>query len=141
MPAALAGLKVLVVDDDFRNIFAVTALLERGHVEVISAESGEEAIAVLQRRPDIGMVLVDIMMPVMDGYETVRQMRKLPWEGSLAIIALTAKTGSGERERCIAAGASTYISKPVENGSRFLADLAEFVAVVAPAKPAPNVLN
>jgi two-component system chemotaxis sensor kinase CheA len=141
VPAALAGLKVLVVDDDFRNIFAVTALLERGHVEVISAESGEEAIAVLQRRPDIGMVLVDIMMPVMDGYETVREMRNLPWEGSLAIIALTAKTGSGERERCIAAGASAYISKPVENGSRFLADLAEFVAVVAPAKPAPNVLN
>ena len=109
----LAGKKVLVVDDDFRNIFAVTVLLERGEIEVVSAESGEEAIAVLQRTPDIDLVLMDIMMPVMDGYATMRAIRKLPWPGPLVIIALTAKTGAGERERCIEAGATAYMSKPV----------------------------
>jgi signal transduction histidine kinase/HAMP domain-containing protein/ActR/RegA family two-component response regulator len=140
VPAELEGLKVLVVDDDFRNIFAVTVLLERGHVEVIAAESGEEAIAVLERTPDISLVLVDVMMPLMDGYETMRAMRKLPSEVVLPIVALTAKTGGGERERCLAAGASAYISKPVENGPDFLAELAECIAAAAPAEPASKVL-
>jgi signal transduction histidine kinase/HAMP domain-containing protein/ActR/RegA family two-component response regulator len=128
LPDALAGVKVLVVDDDFRNIFAVTALLERGQLEVVAAESGKEGIAVLQANPDVGLVLVDIMMPVMNGYETIRAMRELPREAPLAIIALTAKAGAGELERCREAGASAYINKPVEDGVDFLADLAAYVA-------------
>ena len=139
--AGLAGKKVLVVDDDFRNIFSVTVLLERGELHVVSAESGEEAIAVLERTPDIDIVLVDIMMPVMDGYETMRAMRKLPRPGRLAIVALTAKTGAGERERCIAAGASACISKPVENGPDFLLDLAESLTDGEPLGSASDVVR
>ena len=127
----LAGKKVLVVDDDFRNIFAITALLERGDLEVVSAESGEDAIAVLERTPDIDLVLMDIMMPVMDGYATMRAIRKLPWRRPLAIVAVTAKTGAGERQRCIDAGATAYISKPVENGP----DFPPFAFGVPPAAP------
>jgi CheY-like chemotaxis protein len=112
--AALAGLKVLVVDDDFRNIFAVTTLLERGGMTVMSAESGEEGIALLNQTPDIDVVLVDIMMPVMDGYTTIRAMRNLPQRAELPILALTANVTAGERERCIGAGASAYIPKPVD---------------------------
>jgi signal transduction histidine kinase/HAMP domain-containing protein/ActR/RegA family two-component response regulator len=118
--AQLAGKKVLVVDDDFRNIFAVTVLLERSGLEVLSAESGEDAIAMLERTPDIELVLMDIMMPVMDGYAAMRAIRKLPERGCLAMIAMTAKTGAGERERCLEAGATGYIAKPVENGPDFL---------------------
>jgi CheY-like chemotaxis protein len=116
LPAAagLAGKKVLVVDDDFRNIFAITALLERAEIEVISAESGREGVAILGRTPDIDFVLVDIMMPTMNGYDTMRAMRKLSGGARVPIIALTAKTGNGERERCIEAGASAYIPKPLE---------------------------
>jgi signal transduction histidine kinase/HAMP domain-containing protein/ActR/RegA family two-component response regulator len=123
----LAGKKVLVVDDDVRNIFAVTVLLERGDIQVVSAESGEDAIALLSRTPDIDLVLIDIMMPVMDGYATMRAIRRLPWAGPgpLVIVALTAKTGDGERERCVAAGATAYISKPVENGPDFLLALSQ----------------
>jgi signal transduction histidine kinase/HAMP domain-containing protein/ActR/RegA family two-component response regulator len=131
-PDALAGRKVLVVDDDFRNIFSMTALLERGKMEVVSAESGEEAIAILERTTDITVALVDIMMPVMDGYETMTQMRKLPRESSLAIVAVTAKLAAGESERCREAGASAYIPKPVESGQDFLAELAECVLTTAP---------
>jgi len=131
IPDTLAGMKVLVVDDDFRNIFAITALLERGHLDVISAESGEEGIDVLRLAPDVGLVLVDVMMPVMNGYETMREMRKLPREVPLAIVALTAKVGREERQRCTDAGASAYISKPVEDGPDFLADLADCVAAAA----------
>jgi signal transduction histidine kinase/HAMP domain-containing protein/ActR/RegA family two-component response regulator len=125
--AQLAGKKILVVDDDIRNIFAVTVLLERGDVEVLSAESGEEAIAVLEETRDIDLVLMDIMMPVMDGYATIRGIRKLPWGEQLAIVALTAKTGAAERERCLDAGATGYISKPVENGGEFLQSLTQFL--------------
>jgi signal transduction histidine kinase/HAMP domain-containing protein/ActR/RegA family two-component response regulator len=110
----LAGMKALVIDDDYRNIFALTTLLERGHLAVISAESGETGIAILERTPDIDIVLVDIMMPVMDGYATIRAMRALPSCAELPIVALTAKVGAGERQRCIDAGASAYISKPVD---------------------------
>jgi signal transduction histidine kinase/CheY-like chemotaxis protein/HAMP domain-containing protein len=112
--AGLAGMKALVVDDDFRNIFALTALLERGMVEVISAESGEEGVAILQRTPDIDVVLVDIMMPLMDGYATIRTMRDLPGREELPILAVTANVAAGERQRCIDAGASAYVAKPVE---------------------------
>ena len=134
-------MKVLVVDDDFRNIFALTALLERGHLEVVSAESGEEAIAVLERTPDIDIVLVDIMMPVMDGYATMRAMRELPAGGDLPIVALTAKVGTGERQRCIDAGASAYIAKPVENGPDFLLALGQCLTAAEPAGPAPDVVR
>jgi CheY-like chemotaxis protein len=111
------------MDDDFRNIFAVTVLLERASLEVVSAESGEEAIRVLEGATDIGLVLMDIMMPVMDGYATMRAIRKLPCPGP--IVALTAKTGSGEGQRCIDAGATAYISKPVKTGPDFLRALSE----------------
>jgi signal transduction histidine kinase/HAMP domain-containing protein/CheY-like chemotaxis protein len=132
----LAGKKVLVVDDDFRNIFAITVLLERGNLNVISAESGGEGISVLERMPDIDIVLVDIMMPIMNGYDTMRAMRELPGLGRLPIIALTAKTGGGERERCIEAGASAYIPKPVENGPDFLVTLGDcLTAALAEASP------
>jgi len=131
--SALAGKKVLVVDDDFRNIFAITALLERSDLEVISADGGKEGLAVLERTPAIDVVLVDIMMPAMNGYDTMRAMRLLPASEHLPIIALTAKTGAGERERCIEAGASEYISKPVENGPDFLVALNACVALAAAA--------
>ena len=140
-PEALAGSKVLVVDDDFRNIFSITVLLERGDLEVLSADSGAEAIAVLESTPDIGLVLVDIMMPVMDGYETIRAMRQLPRAVPLAIIALTAKVGLGERERCTDAGASSYISKPVEDGPDFLADLADCVATATEQRLPTNPVS
>jgi signal transduction histidine kinase/HAMP domain-containing protein/ActR/RegA family two-component response regulator len=112
--AARAGLKVLVVDDDFRNVFALSALLERFHLEVISAESGEQGITTLEQNTDVDLVLVDIMMPGMDGYETMRTMRELPFGASLPLIAFTAKVSENERQRCIDAGASAYVSKPVD---------------------------
>jgi signal transduction histidine kinase/CheY-like chemotaxis protein/HAMP domain-containing protein len=123
--ARLAGKKVLVVDDDVRNIFALTVLLERGGLEVVSAETGADAIATLEQATDIDLVLMDIMMPVMDGYATMRAIRELPELGGITIIALTAKTGAGERDRCLNAGASGYISKPVENGPDFIVAMSE----------------
>jgi signal transduction histidine kinase/HAMP domain-containing protein/ActR/RegA family two-component response regulator len=122
----LAGMKALVVDDDARNIFAVSTLLERAHLEVVSAEGGHEGVAILQRTPDIDIVLVDIMMPVMDGYATMRAMRKLPRRGELPIIALTANVTNGERQRCIDAGASAYLPKPIETDD-LLAVLGEWL--------------
>lgn len=115
----LAGKKVLVIDDDFRNIFAVTAFLERGKLKVVSAESGQAAVDVLTSDPEVDLVLVDIMMPLMDGYATIRAIRKLPWHGP--IVALTAKTGSGDRQRCIDAGANAFVSKPLESSDFILA--------------------
>ncbi|MEP6640767.1 MAG: ATP-binding protein, partial [Gaiellales bacterium] len=108
-----AGTKVLIVDDDFRNIFALTALLERGNLEVIPAESGPAALALLDELDDIQIVLMDIMMPVMNGYETMIEIRKRPECADLPIIAVTSKVMGQERERCLAAGASDYIAKPV----------------------------
>jgi signal transduction histidine kinase/CheY-like chemotaxis protein/HAMP domain-containing protein len=112
--SGLAGMKALIVDDDVRNIFALTTLLERGRLEVLSAEGGKEGVALLERTPDIDVVIVDIMMPVMDGYATIRAMRELPWGRELPIVALTANVAAGTRQRCIDAGASAYVSKPVE---------------------------
>jgi len=137
----LAGKKVLVVDDDFRNIFAITVLLERGDLTVISAESGGEGISALERMPDIDIVLVDIMMPIMNGYDTMRAMRELPGLGRLPIIALTAKTGGGERERCIEAGASAYIPKPVENGPDFLLTLGDVLAAAIATGSSSEVMG
>ena len=132
MQAVLQGRKVLVVDDDFRNIFAMTALLERALATVTAAESGAEAIAALQRSPDMDLVLMDIMMPVMDGYETIRAIRKLGEFKALPIVAVTGKAGSGERQRCLESGADDYIPKPVN------AD--ELAAALEPWLPAREVL-
>jgi HAMP domain-containing protein/CheY-like chemotaxis protein len=111
--AVLAGRHVLIVDDDLRNIYALTALLERFEMRVSYAENGKDAIAALQRTPDIELMLLDIMMPVMDGYETTRAVRQIDRFATLPIIALTAKAMKGDREKCIEAGASDYIAKPV----------------------------
>ncbi|HEX2828458.1 MAG TPA: HAMP domain-containing protein [Burkholderiales bacterium] len=110
---ALVGKKVLVVDDDVRNIFALTSLLERHHMETVVAASGEEAINIVQNTPEVSLVLMDIMMPEMDGYETMRRIRQEPQFRMLPIIALTAKAMKGDREKCLEAGASDYIAKPV----------------------------
>jgi CheY-like chemotaxis protein len=110
----------LIVDDDVRNIFALTSLLEQHGVRVISAETGREAIALLDEDDEIDAVLMDIMMPEMDGYETMRRIRKNPEHRLLPIVALTAKAMKGDREKCLEAGASDYIAKPV-NAEELLA--------------------
>nr|MBA3532646.1 response regulator [Ardenticatenales bacterium] len=107
--------KVLVVDDDVRNIFALTSLLERYTMKVTYAENGRDAIDMLQQGDDVDIVLMDVMMPEMDGYETIRAVRKVNRFKDLPIIALTAKAMKGDREKCIEAGASDYIAKPVDN--------------------------
>jgi signal transduction histidine kinase/ActR/RegA family two-component response regulator len=127
--SAIAGIKILLVDDDFRNIFALSALLERGHADVVVAESGLDALATLERSPDIEIVLMDIMMPIMDGYETIRAIRRIDHFRNLAIIAVTGKVVPGERQRCIDAGADDYVPKPV--------DTAELLAALRPWLPAP----
>jgi signal transduction histidine kinase/CheY-like chemotaxis protein/HAMP domain-containing protein len=111
----LGGKKVLVVDDDIRNIFALTALLERQQMEVISVDSGQEALELLKQHDDIDVALVDVMMPEMDGYVTMSKMRENGAYAERPIIALTAKAMKGDREKCIEAGASDYIAKPVNN--------------------------
>jgi CheY-like chemotaxis protein/signal transduction histidine kinase/HAMP domain-containing protein len=110
----LAGRKVLIVDDDLRNIFALSSLLERQQMQVLFAENGRDGIEVLERDPTIEIVLMDIMMPEMDGYDTMRAIRRIPRFKSLPIITLTAKAMKGDRDKCIAAGASDYITKPVD---------------------------
>jgi signal transduction histidine kinase/DNA-binding response OmpR family regulator len=124
----LASKKVLVVDDDIRNIFAVTAMLERQQMEVFSVDSGKDAIDMLEQNPGIDVALVDVMMPEMDGYETMARMRALPTFKDRPIIALTAKAMKGDREKCIEAGASDYIAKPVNN-SHLLSMLRSWLSV------------
>jgi CheY-like chemotaxis protein len=110
---ALIGRKVLVVDDDVRNIFALSSVLERRGMTVLTAGTGREAIQTLETTPDIAIVLMDIMMPEMDGYETMQVIRQNSEFRRLPIIALTAKAMKGDREKCLEAGASEYMAKPV----------------------------
>ncbi|MEO7331092.1 MAG: response regulator, partial [Minicystis sp.] len=106
--------RVLVVDDDIRNIFAMVTLLDVHNMKPISAETGRAAIELLHSTPDIDIVLMDIMMPEMDGYDTMRAIRENPAYHALPIIAVTAKAMKGDREKCFEAGATDYLSKPVD---------------------------
>lgn len=110
----LSGKKVLITDDDARNIFSLTKALEKYKVEVILAMDGKQALDQINKNPDVDVVLMDMMMPEMDGYETIREIRKMPKYKRLPIIAVTAKSMMGDRDKCITAGASDYISKPVD---------------------------
>jgi CheY-like chemotaxis protein len=112
--AVFQGKKVLIVDDDVRNVFALTSALETRAMEVLYAENGADGIEVLKSRTDVDLVLMDLMMPGMDGYETTQAIRKIPRFRQLPIIALTAKAMKGDREKSIAAGASDYITKPID---------------------------
>jgi signal transduction histidine kinase/DNA-binding LytR/AlgR family response regulator len=120
-----SGAKALVVDDDPVNVMALTARLQRAGVEVVSADGGEEGVAILERTPDINVAFVDIMMPGMDGYETMGAMRALPGRRDMSIYAVTAKVGNNEAQRCIDAGATAYMSKPIDSAllTRVLTDL------------------
>jgi CheY-like chemotaxis protein len=109
----LVGRTVLLIDDDARNIFALSSVLERRGMRVLTATTGSEAIALVETTPDLALVLMDIMMPEMDGYQTIRVIRQKPAFRRLPIIALTAKAMKGDREKCMEAGASDYLAKPV----------------------------
>jgi CheY-like chemotaxis protein len=109
----LIGRTVLVVDDDARNIFALSSVLERRGMTVLTATTGNEAVDLVERTPDLAIVLMDIMMPEMDGYQTIGTIRANPRFRRLPIIALTAKAMKGDREKCLEAGASDYLAKPV----------------------------
>ena len=111
---ALAGRTVLIVDDDVRNTFALASVLEQYQMQVVPAENGKDAIEILKGQSGFDVVLMDVMMPEMDGYETTRAIRALPQFRALPIIALTAKAMKGDRDLCIEAGASDYIAEPVD---------------------------
>jgi HAMP domain-containing protein/signal transduction histidine kinase/CheY-like chemotaxis protein len=112
--ADLADAKVLIVDDDIRNIYSLTSVLETYNIQVLHAERGRDGIAILEDEPDIDVALIDIMMPEMDGYETMREIRKIPALKDLPLISVTAKAMKGDRQKCLEAGASDYIAKPVD---------------------------
>jgi len=118
----LVGKPVLVVDDDVRNIFALSSVLERRGMKVLTASTGREAIDMLESTPGVSIVLMDIMMPGMDGYQTIQVIRENPALRRLPIIALTAKAMKGDREKCLEAGASDYLAKPV-NTEQLLSSL------------------
>ncbi|WP_413740684.1 HAMP domain-containing protein [Sphingomonas sp. Sphisp66] len=110
----LAGARILIVDDDIRNIYSLTSVLESYGVEVLHAERGADGIVILEQTPGIDIALIDIMMPEMDGYETMRQIRQRPALAALPLISVTAKAMKGDRQKCLDAGASDYIAKPVD---------------------------
>jgi CheY-like chemotaxis protein len=109
----LQNRKVLIVDDDMRNIYSLTNALEEQGLRCITAENGNEAISILKKHPDTDIILMDVMMPEMDGYEATQEIRKMNKFAKLPIIALTAKAMKGDREKCLEAGMSDYIAKPV----------------------------
>ena len=113
--AVLEGKTVLAVDDDVRNLFALTTVLEAHRMKLVTAENGRDALTLLEQTPDVKVILMDIMMPEMDGYETMKEIRKQAKFKSLPIIALTAKAMKGDREKCIQAGANDYLAKPVDS--------------------------
>jgi CheY-like chemotaxis protein len=110
----LAGAKILIVDDDIRNIYSLTSVLESYDVEVLHAERGRDGIVILEQTPGVDVALIDIMMPEMDGYETMQQIRRRPALADVPLIAVTAKAMKGDRQKCLDAGASDYIAKPVD---------------------------
>jgi HAMP domain-containing protein/signal transduction histidine kinase/DNA-binding response OmpR family regulator len=110
----LAGAKILIVDDDIRNIYSLTSVLESYDVDVLHAERGKEGISILEQHSDVDIALIDIMMPEMDGYETMRQIRSRPALADVPLVAVTAKAMKGDRQKCLDAGASDYIAKPVD---------------------------
>jgi CheY-like chemotaxis protein len=112
--AVLSGRKVLVIDDDIRNIFSLASALEEYGIDLSYAESGRAGLEQIEAKSDFDVVLVDIMMPDMDGYETIREIRSRPGQADLPIVAVTAKAMKGDRQKCIQAGASDYVSKPVD---------------------------
>jgi CheY-like chemotaxis protein/signal transduction histidine kinase/HAMP domain-containing protein len=112
--SAFHGKQVLIVDDDVRNIYALSSVLEEAGMNVVFAENGKAGIEALKSTPGISIVLMDVMMPEMDGYETMRQIRRMPEYKNLPVLALTAKAMKGDREKCLAAGASDYVTKPVD---------------------------
>ncbi|RXT55613.1 hypothetical protein B6S44_09455, partial [Bosea sp. Tri-44] len=118
----LVGETALLVDDDARNIFALSSVLDRRGMNVLKATTGNEAIAIINAQPDVAIVLMDIMMPGMDGYETMQVIRSNPAFRRLPIVALTAKAMKGDREKCLEAGASDYLAKPV-NTEQLLSSL------------------
>lgn len=114
LDAVLSSRKVLIVDDDVRNVFALTSVLEGYGMEVLYAEDGRAGIDLLQRNPDVALVLMDIMMPGLDGYATTAAIREMPQFADLPIIVITAKVMKGDREKSLASGASDYVPKPID---------------------------
>jgi CheY-like chemotaxis protein len=112
--ADFRGNTILVVDDDQRNIFAITTVLESRGLRVLHAENGRRGVEMVRQNPDIDLVLMDIMMPDMDGIEVIQTIRRIPDMGGLPIVSLTAKAMKGDREKCLEAGASDYVTKPVD---------------------------
>jgi len=110
----LQGTRMLIVDDDIRNIYSLTSVLEAQGAEIFHAERGKDGIAILEKHPDIDVALVDIMMPDMDGYETMKRIRSTPEIAAIPLVAVTAKAMKGDRQKCLDAGASDYIAKPVD---------------------------
>jgi CheY-like chemotaxis protein len=121
----LTGKRILIVDDDARNVFALASALEQHGIDVVYADNGEAGIRALQQEPDIDLVLMDVMMPGMDGYTAMREIRKIPSFEKLPLIALTAKAMPGDRDNSLAAGASDYVTKPVDV-ARLLATFREW---------------
>jgi CheY-like chemotaxis protein len=136
----LAGAKVLIVDDDIRNIYSLTSVLESYDVEVLHAERGKDGILILEQTPGIHVALIDIMMPEMDGYETMQHIRKRPELADVPLIAVTAKAMKGDRQKCLDAGASDYIAKPVDI-DLLLALLRVWVGRAREPAPAPEMVT